>query len=352
MLILRKCSRSNKIKNRYIITMVYKTKRINRRRYIKRQSRKRMYGGETNPVESQYNQPPPPPPTPKEEVKLPPPTMMDNLEDIGNVAAAGVANVVADSVNSAAEYLNVNPDDSATKIVEETGEKVKEIAEALDSPEGQKLKENIGELGEDLVDTLQPAADKVVDIVKKEAPKLVETGSKIVITALNELPPVFAFNEASNLVAAAAETGEAVAELTTTGAEAAKSLQENEKKAETVWEQTKNFFNKISTGVNQGVSGVVKSAQQNVDKYGQNVMKERIEDMKKVSEMPKVSVQQGGSLKKYQREGMMIGGRVNKSQLEFLTPYVNRSQILQQYGGKWNTKRRNRVRRRLTSRRR
>ena len=49
MLTLRKCNRNNKIKNRYIITMVNKTKRINKKGYLKslqkRKSRRRMYGG-------------------------------------------------------------------------------------------------------------------------------------------------------------------------------------------------------------------------------------------------------------------------------------------------------------------
>ena len=45
MLILRKYSKNNKIKNRYIITMGYKSKKINRRRNYKRQSRKSIYGG-------------------------------------------------------------------------------------------------------------------------------------------------------------------------------------------------------------------------------------------------------------------------------------------------------------------
>ena len=69
--------------------------------------------------------------------------------------------------------------------------------------------------------------------------------------------------------------------------------------------------------------------------------------------MPKVPDLQvaqsaGGSLKKYQKEAIMIGGRVNMAQLEFLTPYVNSSQTR---GGKLCTKRRNRDRHRLSRRR-
>jgi hypothetical protein len=48
----------------------------------------------------------------------------------------------------------------------------------------------------------------------------------------------------------------------------------------------------------------------------------------------------------------MIGGRVVQSQSEFLSPNDKSSQILRQNGGKRHTKRRHRVRSRLTSRRR
>ena len=43
-------------------------------------------------------------------------------------------------------------------------------------------------------------------------------------------------------------------------------------------------------------------------------------------------------MKKLQTDAQMVGGRIKKSQLEFLSPFVNRAQIFRQYGGKWNTK--------------
>jgi hypothetical protein len=59
-------------------------------------------------------------------------------------------------------------------------------------------------------------------------------------------------------------------------------------------------------------------------------------------------------MKKLQRDAQMVGGRIKKSQLEFLSPFVNRAQIFKQYGGKWNTKKhrnRNRNRNGKTARR-
>ncbi len=55
-------------------------------------------------------------------------------------------------------------------------------------------------------------------------------------------------------------------------------------------------------------------------------------------------------MKKLQDDAQMVGGRIKKSQLEFLSPFVNRAQIFRQYGGKWNTKK-HRTRNRKTTRR-
>jgi hypothetical protein len=56
-------------------------------------------------------------------------------------------------------------------------------------------------------------------------------------------------------------------------------------------------------------------------------------------------------MKKLQRDSQMVGGRIKKSQLEFLSPFVNRAQIFRQYGGKWHTKKQKQLKRRQTARR-
>lgn len=44
------------------------------------------------------------------------------------------------------------------------------------------------------------------------------------------------------------------------------------------------------------------------------------------------------SLKQINKEGSMIGGRIRKSQLDFLKPFINSSKVLKQLGGKLRTK--------------
>ena len=70
----------------------------------------------------------------------------------------------------------------------------------------------------------------------------------------------------------------------------------------------------------------------------------------KIPNVPNMNMSNNDSLKKYQNEAKMIGGRTNKSQLDFLKSHVNSSQIITQYGGKINTKRRRYLKNKITSR--
>jgi uncharacterized protein (DUF58 family) len=86
-----------------------------------------------------------------------------------------------------------------------------------------------------------------------------------------------------------------------------------------------------------------------------DIREEKMPNISKVPDMPKMPQfpnMSPDSFKTYNKQAQMIGGRVSQSQSEFLSPSVNRSQIIQQYGGKCHTKRHNKIRRRLTSHRR
>jgi uncharacterized protein YaaR (DUF327 family) len=328
---LRECSKNNKIKNRYIITMAYKTRKINKRRNLQKRKSRRMNGGDPNAVIVEEKK--------VEEV----PTLMSNLEDSGNLLMSETSNLAAKGIQSTAEAFGLDPNISVQDNINEMGDKMENISAALDSPEGEKLKAETGKLLADSLEVLEPSIKKAEDIAEKSIGKLAETGTSILVTAANELPPIFFINELSKLGTAAAEAGEAVAELTTTGTQAIESLEEQKRKASSLWERGTSFFNNISTNINKNVADRIASAQESVDKEGKQI----IEANKPKVEIPQMTsdVATDGSLKKIQNEAKMIGGRARKSHLDFLAPHVNRSQILRQYGGKWQTKRRNKNRR-------
>jgi hypothetical protein len=57
----------------------------------------------------------------------------------------------------------------------------------------------------------------------------------------------------------------------------------------------------------------------------------------KMPNMNMPNMNANSSLKQMQNEAIKVGGRIHKSQLDFLKPRISSEKILKQYGGKWNT---------------
>ena len=306
---LRKYSKNNKIKNRYIITMNYKTRKTNKKSYLNKRKSKRIYGGEpTNMIHEDV--------VPTNAV----PTITSNIVNTGKLLSSVATNLVAEGIESATEAVGVDPNKSVQDNINEIGDKVANINTALDSPEGQQLKAETSELLANSIDILDPSIKKAENIANDALLKLSDTGTGILVTAANELPPIFLINELSKFGTAAAQAGEGIAELTTTGTQALKNLEEQKRKAETIWEKGKTLVNNITTGVNKTVSNGISELQKKVDSRSYN---------------NRLGLA-GGSLKKIHKDALMIGGRVSKSHLEFISPHVNRKQLLGKYR---NTKR-------------
>jgi hypothetical protein len=316
--------------------MVYKTRKTNKRRYLQKRKTRKMYGGDPNDVIVEEK---------KEEV----PTVMSNVEDAGQLAVSALSNVAAEGLQSAAEAIGVDPNQSIEGNIKQMGDKVEDINNALNSPEGEQLKEETGKLLADSIKVLEPSIKEAENIAKESLVKLGDTGTGILVTAMNEIPPIFLINEMSKFGTAAVQAGEAVAELTTTGTQAIESLEEQKRKASSLWERGTNFIENLSTDINKNISDRIASTQESVNKEGKRLVE---------SSIPKVNIPQmnssmeaaGGSIKKLHKEALMIGGRSRRSHLYFLAPHVHRSQILRQYGGKWQTKRRNKNRRHASRR--
>ena len=311
--------------------MAYKTRKTNKRRYLQKRKSRRMYGGDPNAII-------------EEEM----PTVMYNVKNAGQLAVSALSNVAAEGLQSAAEAIGVDPNQSIESNIKQMGDKVEDINNALNSPEGEKLKEETGELLADSLKVLEPSIKNAENIAKRSLIKLGDTGTGILVTAMNAIPPIFLINEMSKFGTAAAQAGEAVAELTTTGTQAIENLEAQKRKASSLWEKGTTLFNNFSTNINKNVADRIASAQDSVDKKGKDIIEANIPKV----EIPQMTsdVATDGSFKKIQNEAKMIGGRARRSQLDFLAPHVNRSQILRQYGGKWQTKRRNKNRRRASRR--
>ena len=314
--------------------MVYKSKKINKRRYLKTQSRKfiekKIYGGQGDVSQEkvEYN-------------NVHTPTISENIGDVANVAASGVSALIADGAQTLSENIGINPNISLSENIKEsisnTGEVLKEIKETMNSPEGQELLHETGEITKDMVKTLKPAAEETVnimnDLVKKEMPILTDMGEKFVLGLPGIGTAVAAGEELIDAAGASATAAASLAKLSETGSETLVDLNKQKSKIQSLIDSGIKLYNNL----NKGVSNVISSAQKQVDDYSKNTKKRKMEYI-------------DDSLKKYNKEKMMVGGRIKEAQLEFLSPSINRSQLLQQYGGKWKTKRRNNLKRKVTSR--
>ena len=331
--------------------MAYKTRKTNKRNHLRRtysKKNRRMYGGDDTAV-----------PVKKDDdikdddsVKKDPtvaveevPTVWSNTVDIGNVLVDAGVNLFKEGIDSTATAIGADPNKSAEDNFNSAGNEINRLAAALNSPEGEKLKDATGKLLADSLEVLEPSRKKAAEIADSAVKDLTKTGTSALIAAAQEIPPIFAFDEVSKFVTAAAQAGRAVADLTTIGAESVKSLEQQKRKAYELWGDGNNLYDNFSENVGNTVNSINATVADNIA----SVQKGVTEQGKRIkTEQP--SLQTGGrSMKKMQNEALMVGGRVINAQLEFLTPHVNSSQIIRQYGLK--TKRRYNNRRQITKRR-
>lgn len=370
MLILRKYSRLNKIKNRYIITMVYKSKKLNKRRYFKRQSRKLikrgMYGGvlpKSSDNISIENQEKDIPLNNEKKDKIAADEIMKEIEEnnkleLPNLTEIPVAGPIMESAGnlietSAVKGLDVLGNSIGVDINNPAsiGEKLDDIKDAVSSPENiQKTKEILANAGEYVglvVDAAAPVVDKVLDktmpIITEQGEKLLEkgmqTGKYLVTDIMGEFATI-------PLTMASA------AEATLAATNAASTLIKGTSEA---IQGTQQNLNRLIDENNLKMSNVKIPNVKMPNVAIPDVKMPNPPQMPNTPQMPNMNnnsyrQQGGGLLKKYQKEKMMIGGRISQSQSEFLGGQLFSSQNLQQYGGKWHTKRRHYLKRKMTSR--
>jgi hypothetical protein len=299
--------------------MGYKSKKINRRRFFKRQSKKKMYGGEVEVVEE------------KQEV----PTLSSNVSDAGKLALSAATNATASGINSLGESLGINTEESPQEIIEDLQDKTDVVVDAIKSPEGQELVEDLGEIGQEAVKALEPGVKEMATAVQEGIKDSIPIATNMAKDAIKMMPVVGELyllgDEATNVGLAVGKATETAAKLTESGAETLQKLEAPKNKFWQIVDSGKNLLSKISSSVNSKAKDLIDYSQQKVDSVGNKI----VEESHKTISNPPIAVQSaGGSLKKIKKDSIMLGGRINQSRLEFLSPHVNSSQIMKQYGGK------------------
>ena len=219
------------------------------------------------------------------------------------------------------------------------GEKLDNIKESLSDPVNvEKTKEILGNAGkyievgiEAAMPVIEKTVDKILPVFTKESDKAVKAGLGTVVNLAEDVAGPFIGIPRTLLSAA-----EAFNASVNAGSELVKGTAE-------VIQGTQENYNRI---INENLSKIPNVPNMNMPKIP-NVPNMNIP---KIPNVPNMNMSNNDSLKKYQNEAKMIGGRTNKSQLDFLKSHVNSSQIITQYGGKINTKRRRYLKNKITSR--
>jgi hypothetical protein len=362
--------------------MVRKTKKLIKRKHftgLKRNhsttKHRRMYGGEVDVEEQANNE--------KEANEKEANEIFEQIEEQNKVELPDIADIpvvgpVIEKTGDLIEGASVNLIDKAGDLfgvdIDNPGsisEKLDDVKEALGDPENlEKLKDIAGEagkIGEVAVVAFQPAAEKfvettlpvVTDGFNKAVKGVVATGVNLAEDVAGPfigiprtlLSAATAFNAS---VSAGSELVKGVSEGIQGGQENFKRLMDKAKMPEV----------KIP-GVPQ-IPGI-KKPEMSIKMPEVKMPEVKIPEVKMPEvKIPEVKIPEvkmpninynipnvssySDPMKKLQNDAQMVGGRIKKSQLEFLSPFVNRAQIFRQYGGKWNTKK-HRTRNRKTTRR-
>lgn len=322
--------------------MGYKSKKINRRRNFKKvQSRKRIFGGASQMEDNDLKSIPSNDKASDDIIKKIEEQNKIEIPSIDEIPVVGpVIEKTGDLVEGAAiKGLDVIGNSIGVDInnPESLGEKLDNIKDILSDPNNvEKAKEILGNTGkfvevgiEAATPVIEKTADKILPVFTKEADKAVKAGLGTVVNLAEDIAGPFigiprTLLSATEAFNASVNAGSVLVKGT---AEAIQGTQEN--------------FNRI---MDESMPKIPKIP--------------KVPEMPKIPDMPKVletknidsTLQAGGSLKKYQRQAKMIGGRILKSQSEFLGEQLFSSENLQQTNGKRNTKRRHYLKRKMTSR--
>ena len=372
---LRECRKRNKIKNRYIITMAYKTrkiKKVNKRKYFTGlqinhsiTKHKRMYGGDVDvDVEEKINE--------KEANEIFKKIEEQNKVELPDISEIPVVGPVIEKTGDLIEGASVNIIDKAGDLlgvdIDNPGsisEKLDDVKEALSDPENlEKLKDIAGEagkIGEVAIVAFQPAAEKFVETT---LPVVTDGFNKavkgVVATGVNLAEDVAGpfIGIPRTLLSAATAFNASVSAGSELVKGASQAIQGSQENFERLMDKAKMPEVKIPEVKMPSMKmPEVKMPEVKMPEVKMPSMK--IPEIKK-PEIPNINYNipnvssYSDPMKKLQRDAQMVGGRIKKSQLDFLSPFVNRAQIFKQYGGKWNTKKhrnRNGNRNRKTARR-
>jgi len=113
--------------------------------------------------------------------------------------------------------LGIDPNASANSNIKKLSNKTKLIIDSLNTPEGRDLKNQMNLLFQNILLILEPSLNESIDVLNNNVSKLTASINKIIVSALQEIPPIFVIFEAANFLTASLQTGEIFLHFTDIG---------------------------------------------------------------------------------------------------------------------------------------
>lgn len=315
---LRECNRMEKIKNRYNITMVYNSKIITKKH---NKTCKKQMGGEGvngNNI----------PPTLKDNIKK----FADIWLQIFNNLSMYTLDKIENKITDTSIKLGINPNNSFQNEIAKVGQKAEELNNVLDTPEGKKALSNLTSFFNKITQTvIIPSSERFAEELIKQLEPILVRGQNAIFALLSASPfgavidiPRF-LSESLGVVEKSVTLADNVLDI---GNDTVNQLKDEQNNFNSVVSNFSSLMEKTNTKLSSGLDSI----KNRVDDYGKNMMEKGVQgyDNNVVS---KNVVDINNSLKKYQNETKMVGGRVRDSYSEFTKANVTSQKILKQYGG-------------------
>ena len=299
MLSLRNYNKRYKIKNSYIITMA-KT----RKKYRKK-NKKQMGGDDTNI-----------------------PTINDNMERLVNIFKKAfiivnvyLLNKFENKLSNIAYSYGVNPNETFEDQISKISQKIENLNNVLNTPEGQQALSNLKDLFNKITtEVVIPSSTQLAEQLIESLQPIMIRGQNAVFALLSASP----FGALIDIPRFLSESLGVLEKSVTLVNNGLKIVNETFDKLEDNKSKVKEEVSKIYSLINNAsekLSGGLDMIENKVN----NTLQMPATDNYKVNQL----IQTGGGielLQTYRNNAKMVGGRIIKSQLEFLTPHTNKTQ--------------------------
>jgi hypothetical protein len=168
-------------------------------------------------------------------------------------------------VDAVSNYLELDPDRTTQDIIKDVGAKVSAVRNAMNTPAGEKLMRDIGDVGEKIIESLEEPIRTAQNIGNEFLTEEVEALEKTGMDAIGIVPVVGEIVEGvrtgSDLVRAAENVVDVGAKLTGVGTDVINTLERQKKRVGEIYDEVGELAEKQTDNLmkNEQFGGAIRS---------------------------------------------------------------------------------------------